>query len=103
MALDYLESDLPQSWFWRAATWPLTLALGAWLLSLRHGSSVQCEGATPPSGPAVYVTWHRYSPLLVALLARTRPPGTVMPDEALWPAMPVSFTMMVSSGRPAWP
>ena len=26
---------------------------------------------------------------LVALLARTRPPGTTMPDELLWPAMPV--------------
>ena len=26
---------------------------------------------------------------LVALLARTRPPGTTMPDEALCPAMPV--------------
>jgi lysophospholipid acyltransferase (LPLAT)-like uncharacterized protein len=68
LALDYLEADLPQSWLWRAATWPLTLALSAWLLSLRHGSSVQCDGATPPAGPAVYVTWHRYSPLLVALL-----------------------------------
>lgn len=68
MTLDYQEADLPQSWFWRAATWPLTLALSTWLLSLRHGSSVHCDGATPPAGPAVYVTWHRYSPLLVALL-----------------------------------
>ncbi len=29
---------------------------------------------------------------LVALLARTRPPGTTMPDDALWPAMPVLAT-----------
>jgi len=29
---------------------------------------------------------------LVALLARTSPPGTTMPDEAPWPAMPVLAT-----------
>jgi hypothetical protein len=67
LALDYMEAELPQTLAWRAATWPVSSAISAWILSLRHASSVRVEGA-PHRGPAVYVTWHRYSPLAFALL-----------------------------------
>ena len=74
MALDYRESELPQTWYWRLATWPICLVVGAWLLSLRHLASVRVDGAPHRAGPAVYVTWHRYSPLMMALLPpRLRP------------------------------
>ena len=67
-SLDYMEAELPQTLLWRAATWPVSALLSAWVLSLRHGAIVDTEGAPLRSGPAVYVTWHRYSALVFALL-----------------------------------
>jgi lysophospholipid acyltransferase (LPLAT)-like uncharacterized protein len=68
MELDYMESELPQTWPWQIATWPICIALSAWILSLRHIASVRIDGTPYRAGPSVYVVWHRYSVLAVALL-----------------------------------
>lgn len=82
MELDYLESELPQTWLWRITTWPFCIALSAYLLSLRHLSSVRIDGAPHHAGAAVYVAWHRYSTLALALLPPILHPLVVLGGTA---------------------